>query len=150
MNLTTMLVMTTIFSCKMEGLPPTSNTKMIDMWLILCQLVPFAQVVLLTVKEYLREDEKDSLENDDIQPTTPDITLEDESNPKEPWVSFMRELFKAGSITMLMMIGEILAKFKILFSGSLFREESAATDCALCRNCLFCNCCKFLFGIMCV
>ena len=35
-NLTTMLVMTTIFISKMEGLPPTSATKMIDYWLILC------------------------------------------------------------------------------------------------------------------
>ena len=59
-NLTTMLVMTTIFISKMEGLPPTSATKMIDYWLILCQLVPFAQVVLLTVKENLREAEKNS------------------------------------------------------------------------------------------
>ena len=55
-NLTTMLVMTTIFISKMEGLPPTSATKMIDHWLILCQLVPFVQVVLLTAMEYLRED----------------------------------------------------------------------------------------------
>ena len=53
-NLTTMLVMTTIYISKMEGLPPTSNTKMIDYWLIQCQLVPFAQVVLITIKEYLR------------------------------------------------------------------------------------------------
>ena len=53
-NLTTMLVMTTIFISKMEGLPPTSATKMIDYWLILCQLVPFAQVVLLTASELLR------------------------------------------------------------------------------------------------
>ena len=58
-NLTTMLVMTTIFISKMEGLPPTSATKMIDYWLILCQLVPFAQVVLLTAKECCREDEQD-------------------------------------------------------------------------------------------
>ena len=56
-NLTTMLVMTTIFISKMEGLPPTSTTKMIDYWLILCQLVPFAQVVLLTAMEYLRQEE---------------------------------------------------------------------------------------------
>ena len=54
-NLTTMLVMTTIFISKMESLPPTSDIKMIDCWLILCQLVPFAQVVLLTAMEYLRE-----------------------------------------------------------------------------------------------
>ena len=35
-NLTTMLVMTTIFISKMESLPPTSDIKMIDIWLILC------------------------------------------------------------------------------------------------------------------
>ena len=51
-NLTTMLVMTTIFISKMESLPPTSDIKMIDIWLILCQLVPFAQVVLLTAMEF--------------------------------------------------------------------------------------------------
>ena len=56
-NLTTMLVLTTIFISKMEGLPPTSDTKMIDIWLIICQLVPFAEVVLLTAIEFVREDE---------------------------------------------------------------------------------------------
>merc|ERR1719278_2332697 len=56
-NLTTMLVMTTIFISKMEGLPPTSDIKMIDIWLVLCQMVPFAEVVLLTAMEYNREDE---------------------------------------------------------------------------------------------
>ena len=58
-NLTTMLVMTTIFISKMEGLPPTSDTKMIDYWLILCQLVPFVTVVLITAMEYLREEDID-------------------------------------------------------------------------------------------
>ena len=57
-NLTTMLVMTTIFISKMESLPPTSDIKMIDIWLILCQMVPFAEVVLLTAMEYNREDKK--------------------------------------------------------------------------------------------
>ena len=63
-NLTTMLVMTTIFISKMESLPSTSDIKMIDSWLILCQLVPFAEVVLLTAIEYLRdegEEEKEKL-----------------------------------------------------------------------------------------
>ena len=57
-NLTTMLVMTTIFISKMEGLPPTSDIKMIDIWLVLCQMVPFAEVILLTAMEYKREDKK--------------------------------------------------------------------------------------------
>ena len=55
-NLTTMLVMTTIFISKMEGLPPTSDIKMIDIWLVLCQMVPFAEVVLITAMEYFRDD----------------------------------------------------------------------------------------------
>ena len=56
-NLTTMLVMTTIFISKMEVLPSTSDIKMIDIWLILCQMVPFAEVVLLTAMEYNRKDD---------------------------------------------------------------------------------------------
>ena len=55
-NLTTMLVMTTIFISKMESLPVTSDIKMIDIWLIFCQLVPFTEVVLLTSLEHLRDD----------------------------------------------------------------------------------------------
>ena len=54
-NLTTMLVMTTIFISKMESLPPTSDIRMIDVWLILAQLLPFIEVVLLTAMEYFRE-----------------------------------------------------------------------------------------------
>ena len=63
-TLTTMLVMTTIFISNMGGLPPTSNTKMIDYWLILCQLIPFAEVVLLTAMEYFREEEHEHKEKD--------------------------------------------------------------------------------------
>merc|ERR1712052_80413 len=58
-NLTTMLVMTTIFISKMESLPPTSDIKMIDIWLILCQIYPFVEVVLLTAMEYQRAEEND-------------------------------------------------------------------------------------------
>ena len=56
-NLTTMLVMTTIFISKMESLPPTSDIRMIDAWLVLSQLLPFIEVVLLTAMEYFRETE---------------------------------------------------------------------------------------------
>ena len=69
-NLTTMLVMTTIFISKMESLPPTSDVKMIDIWLILCQMVPFAEVILLTAMEYHREEISDEV-NKDIFDVTP-------------------------------------------------------------------------------
>ena len=111
-NLTTMLVMTTIFISKMEGLPPTSATKMIDYWLILCQLVPFAQVVLLTIKENLKEGEQDAPENDDIEQATPtqdspEIKDKDVSNSKEDWTISEMKTSKACSLTMLTMIGKI-------------------------------------------
>ena len=78
-NLTTMLVMTTIFISKMEGLPPTSDTKMIDMWLILCQLVPFIEVMLVTAIEFYKVDdprEKDQ-EKEEIQEMNMSMILAD-------------------------------------------------------------------------
>ena len=53
-NLTIMLVMTTIFIGKMQMLPNTAYIKMVDIWLVFCQLVPFAEVILLTAMEYHR------------------------------------------------------------------------------------------------
>ena len=50
-NLTIMLVMTTIFTSKIEELPPTSDTKMIDIWLIFCLVVPFLEIILRTAIE---------------------------------------------------------------------------------------------------
>ena len=49
-NLTNMLVMTTIFISVMEKLPLTSYPKMIDIWLIFCQLVPFTEVKNPTIR----------------------------------------------------------------------------------------------------
>ena len=115
-NLTTMLVLTTIFISKMESLPPTSATKMIDYWLILCQLVPFTQVVLLTIKENLREEDQDTLGKDDIQPPTLakdniKVTLRDETDPNEACTLPKSELTIASSTTVLAIIGEIYIKF---------------------------------------
>ena len=45
-NLTIMLVMTTIFTSKIEELPPTSDMKFNDIWLIFCLIVPFLEVIL--------------------------------------------------------------------------------------------------------
>ena len=59
-NLTIMLVMTTIFTSKIEELPPTSDTKMIDIWLIFCLLVPFAFTLIQTAIECYREERTDA------------------------------------------------------------------------------------------
>ena len=50
-NVTIMLVMTTIFTSKIEELPPTSDMKMIDIWLICCLVIPFFEVILRTTIE---------------------------------------------------------------------------------------------------
>ena len=108
-NLTTMLVMTTIFIGKMESLPPTSDIRMIDVWLILCQLLPFIEVVLLTAKEYLREDE--NMEKA--------LCESDEDNSKNVQLS-RKERF----IIFLNLIGKFV--FPVVYDIVHFREEGVA------------------------
>ena len=116
-NLTTMLVMTTIFISKMEGLPPTSDIKMIDIWLILCQLVPFTQVVLLTAMECLREDEiEEGVKENETEvehkkrggeeETEVTVFKEDqEVHTKEAWEISKQ---KKSYVAILMVIGKII------------------------------------------
>ena len=63
-NLTIMLVMTTIFTSKIEELPPTSDTKMIDIWLIFCLLVPFSFTLVQTAIECYREENEKNYRKD--------------------------------------------------------------------------------------
>ena len=74
-NLTTMLVMTTIFISKMEGLPPTSEIKMIDLWLVLCQLVPFIEVILVTAIEFHNVERVEIPDNDTEVTNTPSASV---------------------------------------------------------------------------
>ena len=106
-NLTTMLVMTTIFISKMEGLPPTSDIKMIDIWLVLCQMVPFAEVVLLTAMEYLRK--KEDKETVDAI-TQYDVEIEEGEEPETKEVSKLPQEKKnklAFNLAMLVAIGKL-------------------------------------------
>ena len=79
-NLTTMLVMTTIFMTVMQMLPSTAYVKMIDIFLIFGQLYPFAEVVLLTVMEYNREGDGSGEESSslDTEKTTPQTSKKKE------------------------------------------------------------------------
>ena len=56
-NLTCMLVLTTMFINVSNNLPKTSYIKMMDVWLIFNLLLPFMEVLLHTYMDYLREDE---------------------------------------------------------------------------------------------
>ena len=153
-NLTTMLVMTTIFISKMEGLPPTSDIKMIDIWLILCQLVPFTQVVLLTAMEYLRKDDKQGEDQaggiNELQQskTTKDKEM-GESELLEAWKIAPVTYEKLSAASLLTSIGEFYEKLymssKIHSHISSLRDESDAYDYVLCHHRLLWYCCKFLF-----
>ena len=133
-NLTTMLVMTTIFISKMEGLPPTSDIKMIDIWLIFCQLVPFSEVVLLTAIEYLREDQMENGTNN-INSKRQQILEYPERQHYETYLLVLKTIGKYFEFK----------KFpKKLISFSLcFRKERGACDCGLVLSCLL-RCCCFL------
>ena len=110
-NLTIMLVMTTIFTSKIEELPPTSDTKMIDIWLIFCLLVPFAFTLVQTAIECYREEDKEDpnekwavARNDDgREPETKSVVAEVEicgeevaKDKKEISVDMIRTLRWAG------------------------------------------------------
>ena len=57
MNLTSMLVLTTMFINVSNSLPKTSYMKMVDAWLLFNLLYPFIVVLLHTYMDTLRKDE---------------------------------------------------------------------------------------------
>ena len=61
----------------MEKLPPTAYVRMVDIWLIFGQLIPFIEVVLLTLRELYTEQEEinhhGSERNVGSSPTIPTI-----------------------------------------------------------------------------
>ena len=72
---------------------------MIDYWLILCQLVPFAEVVLLTAIEYQRGDKDANEEPDDVKDTEVDADgvpqAEEKHDAEEPLPEGCKEAWKA-------------------------------------------------------
>ena len=58
MNLTSMLVLTTMFINVSNNLPKTSYMKMVDVWLLFNLLLPFIIVLLHTYMDTLRNDEE--------------------------------------------------------------------------------------------
>ena len=117
-NLTTMLVMTTIFISKMESLPPTSDIKMIDIWLVLCQIYPFVEVVLLTAMEYQREGgnekrkKKKKKRKSDVQiVNSMSISVMDNNEkPKTKWEE-LAEIVSSWKAPGLKTLGRLLTSF---------------------------------------
>ena len=55
-NLTAMLVLTTMFISTSNGLPKTSYVKMIDIWFIFALSLTLLEVIITAVLEYLMDD----------------------------------------------------------------------------------------------
>ena len=56
-NLTSLLVLTTLFISVSGNLPKTAYVKMIDIWLIFVLCVPFVETILHTLIDALREED---------------------------------------------------------------------------------------------
>ena len=83
-NLTTMLVMTTIFKNVTQMLPATAYVKMIDIFLIFGQLYPFSEVVLLTIMEHQRDGDGSGLMDKVEEDEDKDENGEDEEDTEDP------------------------------------------------------------------
>ena len=59
MNLSSLLILTTLFIGNVDSLPKTSSLKLMDIWLIFTLLVPFVDVLLQMAMDILEEEEDD-------------------------------------------------------------------------------------------
>ena len=59
MNLTSLLVLTTLFISVSSSLPQTAYVKMVDVWLIFAQVVPWLEVLLHTLIDWMRTYEEE-------------------------------------------------------------------------------------------
>ena len=54
-NLTSQLVLTTLFISVSKSLPPTAYVKFIDVWLIFTQIIPFVEVIVELYSRVIKE-----------------------------------------------------------------------------------------------
>ena len=64
-NVTTLLVLTTLFISISDALPRTSYVKMVDIWLIMSLLIPFLEIILQTFLNMLYNEE-DTQERNEV------------------------------------------------------------------------------------
>ena len=121
-NLTTMLVMTTIFMTVMQMLPATAYVKMIDIFLIFGQLYPFSEVVLLTLMEYKREGDGSGMDNGEDE----EKETESRKAPEDKlyWYKFT---------------GEISFIIKIHLTLSFYRTENSSQLSSCFLRWIYCN-----------
>ena len=81
-NLTSMLVLTTMFINVSNNLPKTSYMKMVDVWLLFNLLLPFIIVLLHTYMDTLRNDKEGEIHQiNEEKETTKNPTILVSSHP---------------------------------------------------------------------
>ena len=84
--MTIILVMQGIFTSKIETLPPSSDMKMLDIWLIGCFVYPFIEMILCTIIENYEQKYKDGVkqETDKKDETAADVKEHDSEKKAMP------------------------------------------------------------------
>ena len=88
-NLTSLLVLTTLFISVFNSLPTTAYVKMIDIWLIITLFVPFSEVILHTFIDSLREEQERSI-NHHGTPTQVASKEQEHENSSSIQVQFLK------------------------------------------------------------
>ena len=82
-NVTTLLVLTTLFISVSDSLPRTSYVKAVDIWLIANLMIPFLEIILISLMNIWYKDNEDS-DNDTrlfrVSPTNPGKKDKDNSS----------------------------------------------------------------------
>ena len=69
-NLTALLVLTTLYLSVSGALPQTSSVKMVEVWLLATLFVPFTEVILHVYMDSLRDDEREVNQHGTVRTVT--------------------------------------------------------------------------------
>ena len=84
-NLTALLVLTTLFISVSSSLPMTAYVKMVDIWLIFAQVIPWIEVLLHTLMDMMRSEGDDGHDSKDDGET---INIGGESEDKNQFDAY--------------------------------------------------------------
>lgn len=146
-NLTTLLVLTTLFISVSNSLPKTSYIKMIDIWLIFNLFVPFSEVLLHTYIDSFREELDREINHHGSPIKVSAVNGGDKPRPSLSRIdsgeegivavetATKRRLRKANSITMRDLVGRVekdeLQARKFYYENQLKVTDKDRMNCAV-------------------
>ena len=94
-NLTVMLTITTLLISVVKSLAQTSYIKWIEAWLIFAQLIPFTQVILITLIEWSRTENTSKLNETEQNKDKEEESESEVKRSKNPcWLDVNNKLIK--------------------------------------------------------